>query len=112
MDQLLGKVLAIAFLTEVLTNTLNGSRTKSRPPLHPPGRRRNRHRTGLDHRRWRFDHTAYADPRLWAWTTYITGVIISRGANIVHDLAKRSVSQVDFQFLQLLRLNCSGCLKH
>ncbi|MDI9442059.1 MAG: hypothetical protein GX101_00865 [Firmicutes bacterium] len=87
MDQLLGKVLAIAFLTEVLTNTL-----KAAAP-------------NLDRRY--IPLAAGVIGIALAWTTgvgvlttlrmpirfmgldyLITGVIISRGANIVHDLAK------------------------
>lgn len=87
MDQLLGKVLAIAFLVEVLTNTI-----KAALP-------------GLDRRYIPF--VAGVLGVILAWATgigildtldipirhfaldyLVTGVVISRGSNIVHDLAK------------------------
>ena len=84
MDQLLGKVLAIAFLTEVLTNTLKTAAPK------------------LDKRyiplmagvvgvalAWSTGIGVLSTPvRFLSLDYLVTGVIISRGANIVHDLAK------------------------
>ena len=87
MDVVLAKVTAIAFLVEVLTNAV-----KSVVP-----NLKNRHitivagvlgilvafmtRTGVLH--------ALEIPIQFDYVDYlITGVLISRGANIVHDLAK------------------------
>lgn len=87
MDQLLGKVLAIAFVIEVITNTI-----KTALP-------------DLDRRYIPFISGVIGVALAWASGVgllqsldipvryamidhLITGIVTSRGANIVHDLAK------------------------
>ena len=87
MDQLLGKVLAIAFVVEVITNTI-----KTALP-------------NLDTRYLPFLSGVLGVALSWVtgigvlgtleipirnlFLDYlVTGIVISRGANIVHDLAK------------------------
>ena len=86
MDQLLGKVLAIAFVIEVLTNTIKTllpDLNRRYLPLSPvclgfcwPGSA-----VGV--------LSTLDIPVRHAVLDYlVTGVVTSRGANIVHDLAK------------------------
>ncbi len=87
MDQLFGKVLAIAFVVEVITNTIKGAVPN------------------LDTRYLPFVSAVLGVALAWATGIgvlstleipvrhivldyLVTGVVISRGANIVHDLAK------------------------
>lgn len=87
MDQLLGKVMAIAFLVEVLTNTIKTAIPKLNRQYIPLiagclgvtmawG-------TGIG------VLTTLEIPVRHVLVDYlVTGIVISRGANMVHDLAK------------------------
>lgn len=87
MDQLLGKVMAIAFLVEVLTNTIKTALPKLNRQYIPFivgclgvtmawG-------TGIG------VLTTLEIPVRHVLVDYlVTGIVISRGANMVHDLAK------------------------
>ncbi|HHY15370.1 MAG TPA: hypothetical protein GX521_04775 [Firmicutes bacterium] len=87
MDQLLGKVLAIAFLTEVLTNTLKTAAPKLDkryiPLMAGVVGVALAWSTGIG-----VLSTLRIPVRFLSLDYLVTGVIISRGANIVHDLAK------------------------
>lgn len=87
MDQLLGKVLAIAFLTEVLTNTLKAAAPNMNRRYIPLAAGvvgvALAWSTGIG-----ILSSLRIPVRFVALDYAVTGVIISRGANIVHDLAK------------------------
>lgn len=87
MDQLLGKVLAIAFLTEVLTNALKSAAPNLNRCYIPLA-------AGIVGVALAWStgigvlSTLRIPVRFLALDYLVTGIIISRGANIVHDLAK------------------------
>ena len=87
MDQLLGKVLAIAFVIEVLTNTI-------KTLLHALNRRRLPFISGVLGvclawmRGVGLLSTLDIPVRHVILDYLVTGIVTSRGANIVHDLAK------------------------
>ena len=87
MDQLLGKVLAIAFVVEVLTNTIKtvlpSLDTRYLPFLSGVLGVALAWVTGVG-----VLSTLEIPVRHIVLDYLVTGVVISRGANIVHDLAK------------------------
>ncbi len=87
MDQLLGKVLAIAFVVEVLTNTVKTALpsldTRDLPFLSGVLGVALAWATGIG-----VLSTLEITVRYVVLDYLVTGVVISRGANIVHDLAK------------------------
>jgi len=87
MEQLLGKVLAIAFVVEVLINTvkvaLPNLDTRYLPFLSGVLGVALAWATGIG-----VLSTLEIPTRHLALDYLVTGIVISRGANIVHDLAK------------------------
>lgn len=87
MEQLFGKVLSIAFVVEVLTNTIKAA-------LPNLNRRYIPFLAGIlgVTLAWATEigvlNTLDIPIRYHALDYLVTGVVISRGANIVHDLAK------------------------
>lgn len=87
MDQLLGKVLAIAFVVEVLMNTIKNALpnldTRYLPFLSGVLGVALAWATGIG-----VLSTLEIPVRHLLLDYIVTGVVISRGSNIVHDLAK------------------------
>lgn len=87
MDQLLGKVLAIAFVVEVLTNVVKSAlpnlNTRYLPFISGVLGVALAWSTNIG-----LLNTLDIPVRYLFLDHLVTGVVISRGANIVHDLAK------------------------